>query len=340
MNLEFDLEAEPFELSPATCGRKCPCKHCRAQSDMELSVEGDVIKTVGTRSRAGQVVRPNGAGLAGNRSLRSLRFRNDPELTAVAQGRLRLGRVNDSPHPAPIRSAGRGVRKVQQALIELGYSLPLYGDDGRYSEETYRAVLAYKRKFNIRSETGYLDGIVGPKTITHLDARFPTGPLPACPYPASPVVAAAFTGKQNVPFGVPWITCDPLLEPGPDKMCDLRLPDHGDRSTENGGGISVPALGNFYCNNKPRVHLEFTASWEEMLPPDQRPPNQRNRAATAPLYDISFSPSGYREEKLIPGRAYTRDVITAAPRILAIHFITLPQRNRIFRVKYSIRESD
>jgi outer membrane protein OmpA-like peptidoglycan-associated protein len=33
MNIEFDLEAEPFELSPAnTCGPECACNHCRAQS--------------------------------------------------------------------------------------------------------------------------------------------------------------------------------------------------------------------------------------------------------------------------------------------------------------------
>src|SRR5262245_62032955 len=47
MNLEFDLEAEPFELSPSTCGPKCSCNHCREHSghtgeafeDPELSAE-------------------------------------------------------------------------------------------------------------------------------------------------------------------------------------------------------------------------------------------------------------------------------------------------------------
>ena len=63
-------------------------------------------------------------------TLRSLRFVDEPELHMVAEGRLRLGRVNDSPYPAPIRSQGRAVRKIQQALIDLGYSLPRYGDDG------------------------------------------------------------------------------------------------------------------------------------------------------------------------------------------------------------------
>jgi phosphatidylserine/phosphatidylglycerophosphate/cardiolipin synthase-like enzyme len=122
---------------------------------------------------------------------------------------LRLGRKTDSPYPAPIRSTGRAVRKVQQALILLGYSLPRYGVDGNYGDETYQGVLAYKRKFNIRTRRGYLDGIVGPKTIVHLDANFPSGPLPACPVPTPPIVATAFAGRRNVSFEIPGITCDP-----------------------------------------------------------------------------------------------------------------------------------
>jgi phosphatidylserine/phosphatidylglycerophosphate/cardiolipin synthase-like enzyme len=142
-------------------------------------------------------------------NLRSVLFKDTPELTAVAQGHLRLGRKTDSPYPAPIRSTGRVVRKVQQALILLGYSLPRYGVDGNYGDETYQAVLAYKRKFNIRTGTGYLDGIVGPKTIVHLDANFPPGPLPACPVPTPPIVATAFAGRRNISFDIPGITCDP-----------------------------------------------------------------------------------------------------------------------------------
>lgn len=272
-------------------------------------------------------------------ALRSLRFRDDPELKAVAEGRLRLGRVTDSPYPAPIRSQGLAVRKVQQALIDLGYSLPRYGDDGRYSNETYQAVLAYKRKFNIRTQSGYLDGIVGPKTIVHLDASFPPGPLPGCPVPAPPIVATAYAGHPNLAFGIPWITCDPL-RPTPGGLCDRTLPDEGQQAADGGGGISLPGLGLFYCNNKPHIRLEFIATWEETLPPEQRPAGQRNRAPNAPRYDVSFSPSGFREESFIPGRKFVRDVTTVVPRILSVHFITLLQRNRIFRVRYKIEESN
>ena len=105
----------------------------------------------------------------------------------MAQGRLRLGRPGDSPYPAPIRSQGQPVQKVQLALTQLGYPLPRSGADGRYGAETYSAVLAYKRRYNIRTYTGYLDGIVGPKTIAHLDAALPTRPLPplSAPGPAA-----------------------------------------------------------------------------------------------------------------------------------------------------------
>ncbi len=271
-------------------------------------------------------------------TLRSLRFADEPDLQAVAEGRLRLGRATDSPYPAPIRSYGRAVRKVQQALIDLSYPLPRYGDDGHYGQETYQAVLAYKRQFNIRTPRGYLDGIVGPKTITHLDSNFPPGPLPACPAPGGLVASAEGEYEDANPgFGMPWVTCDPLLEPTPGGLCDKLLPDQGVLSTEGGGGVVAPSLGGFYCINKPHIHLEFTASWEEMLPPDQRPPDQRNRAANAPRYDVQFR--GYKEENFIPGRSYVRDITVTSPGIGSVHFVTLLQKNRIFRVRCSISES-
>jgi hypothetical protein len=269
-------------------------------------------------------------------TLRSLRFSDEPDLSAVAEGRLRLGRVNDSPYPAPIRSQGRAVRKVQQALIDLGYALPLYGDDGNYGQETYDAVLAYKQQFNILTTSGYLDGIVGPKTISHLDSRFPPGPLPACGVQTPPIVAAA--GEHEGDDGgaqVPWVTCNPLGEPPPGGLCDKNLPDSGVLSSEGGGVVAAPGTGTFYCIQQEHVHLEFTAWWDEMLPPDQRPPDQRNRAANTPRYDVAFK--GFKDENFIPGQNYVRD-ITVTKGIGNVHFVTLLQKNRIFRVRFSISE--
>ena len=270
--------------------------------------------------------------------LRSLRFADEPQLYVVADGRLRLGRPTDSPYPTPIRSDGRAVRKVQQALIDLGYPLPLGGDDGFFGQETYQAVLAYKTQFNIRTPSGYLDGIVGRMTIRHLDASFPAGPLPACPV-SSPSIAVAEGEYEdsNPAFGIPWVTCDPLLVPTPGGTCDKLLPDQNVLSADGGGGLVAPGLSIFYCINRPHIHLEFSASWEEMLPPGQRPPGQRNRAANTPRYDVSFD--AFREENLVPGRNYVRDITVTAPTFANVHFVTLLQRNRIFHVRYSIRES-
>jgi len=232
------------------------------------------------------------------------------------------------------------VRKVQQALIDLGYALPLSGDDGNYGQETYDAVLAYKRQFNILTTSGYLDGIVGPKTIAHLDSRFPQGPLPSCDLPTPPIVAASAEYEgDNGGAQLPWVTCDPLIEPGPDSTCSKKLdkPDSGETSAEGGGVAVAPTPAGFYCINQPHIHLEFTARWDEMLPPDQRPPGQRNRAANAPRYDVSFK--AFREENFIPGNKYVRDITVVPNTIGNVHFITSLQRNRIFRVTFSISES-
>ncbi|HVI08343.1 MAG TPA: peptidoglycan-binding domain-containing protein [Candidatus Binatia bacterium] len=271
-------------------------------------------------------------------SLRSLRFASDPDLQAVAAGHLRLGRIGDSPYPAPVLTAGRGVRKVQQALLDLGYALPRYGDDSRYGQETYQAVLAYKRQYNIRTASGYLDGIVGAKTIAHLDSRFPAGPLPACPAHGGPVISAESEFETEIPsFGVPWVTCNPSLTPGAGSLCDKSLPDSGNLPSEGGGGVVAPGLGQFYCINLPHLLLSFTATWEEMFPADQRPSNQRNRSATAPRFDVQLG--GYKEEGLIPGKSYVRNISVTAPKIGNVHFLTSLQKNRIFRVVYSISES-
>jgi hypothetical protein len=108
---------------------------------------------------------------ASSAELRSTLFSGDPELAMVAAGRLRLGRPGDPQYPAPIRSRGRAVAKVQDALDSLGYPLPRFGVDGLFGNETYRAVYTYKHEHDIRTSSGYLDGIVGPKTIVHLDGQ-------------------------------------------------------------------------------------------------------------------------------------------------------------------------
>jgi hypothetical protein len=64
-------------------------------------------------------------------------------------------------------STGLSVRILQQALLDIGYSLPKYGVDGVFGEETETAVKAFQ-KANSLSD----DGIVGPKTMQALDISF------------------------------------------------------------------------------------------------------------------------------------------------------------------------
>ena len=58
---------------------------------------------------------------------------------------------------------GGAVRELQEQLIELGYSLPRFGADGHFGDETEAAVKAFQRDQKIK-----VDGIVGPETKAKL----------------------------------------------------------------------------------------------------------------------------------------------------------------------------
>ncbi len=72
-------------------------------------------------------------------------------------------------------STGRGVQAIQQALYDLGFSLPASGADGRFGSETKKAVEAFQRANPPLND----DGEVGHLTMTELDARFAAPVLPA-----------------------------------------------------------------------------------------------------------------------------------------------------------------
>ncbi len=85
------------------------------------------------------------------------RFAGDPVLEACFAGEHRM--------MAP--ESGPAVAKVQQALIDLGFALPLRGADGSFGDETGAAVIAYKTDREIFPN----DPVVGQKTMTSLDAE-------------------------------------------------------------------------------------------------------------------------------------------------------------------------
>ena len=85
------------------------------------------------------------------------RFAGDPVLEACLAGEHRM--------LAPER--GPAVAKIQQALIDLGFALPLHGADGTFSDETGSAVTAYKTDRQIFPN----DPVVGRLTMSSLDVE-------------------------------------------------------------------------------------------------------------------------------------------------------------------------
>ncbi len=60
---------------------------------------------------------------------------------------------------------GAAVTKLQKKLIDAGFTLPKYGADGHYGDETVAAVKAFQRAVGIT-----VDGIVGPITLSKLNS--------------------------------------------------------------------------------------------------------------------------------------------------------------------------
>lgn len=80
--------------------------------------------------------------------------------------------TSEAANPKPVThatlrmgSAGTEVRKMQQALLDLGYKLPRYGADGDFGAETDAAVREFQRDHHLED-----DGICGPLTWAILDA--------------------------------------------------------------------------------------------------------------------------------------------------------------------------
>ena len=74
-------------------------------------------------------------------------------------------------------SSAGSVLLIQQALIDLGYQLPKSGPDGKYGEETTKAVAQFKADREIIPS----DGVVGRLTMAALDEEFENEPQPLPP---------------------------------------------------------------------------------------------------------------------------------------------------------------
>ncbi|HSN40657.1 MAG TPA: DUF4157 domain-containing protein [Burkholderiales bacterium] len=116
--------------------------------------------------------------------LRSPRFAGDPVLEACF----------DNERYVRYGSRGPAVEKIQQALIDAGFPLPVFGVDGIFESETQTAVRNYQRAHGLK-----VDGIVGPITMGALDAQFAGGPPAPGPVPAPPGPTPAPPGPAPAP---------------------------------------------------------------------------------------------------------------------------------------------
>ncbi|MDN3670812.1 DUF4157 domain-containing protein [Echinicola jeungdonensis] len=90
------------------------------------------------------------------------------DLTAARfAGNIKLEAAFDNEHYIKNGSRGESVRKIQAALMEIGYDLPEFGADGIFGSETKSAVTAFQNEFSLA-----VDGIVGPETMGTLDNIF------------------------------------------------------------------------------------------------------------------------------------------------------------------------
>ncbi|WP_292390302.1 peptidoglycan-binding protein [Methanosarcina sp. UBA5] len=92
--------------------------------------------------------------------LRSPRFAGDEVLEAC----------NDKERILQRGDSGSAVKKVQQALIILGFPVPGVGANGIFGDETELAVRSYQESRGLK-----VDGVVGSETIGSLDNEFFTG---------------------------------------------------------------------------------------------------------------------------------------------------------------------
>ncbi len=86
-------------------------------------------------------------------------------------GNLRLESAYDNERYVQIGARGDHVIRLQQAMVDAGYSLIKYGVDGIFGRETHGAVKSYQQdRFLL------IDGIVGPETMGDLDQYYSKGP--------------------------------------------------------------------------------------------------------------------------------------------------------------------
>lgn len=115
---------------------------------------------------------------------KSLILAGSPRLEQAAAG-------GPAVKPAPPPDNPDAVRRIQKALVALGFPLPLsfpngpnQDPDGKYGQETFTAVIAFQRKA-FPTDPSQWDGRVGKNTLAKMDAMLPAGAAPPVVPPAT-----------------------------------------------------------------------------------------------------------------------------------------------------------
>jgi hypothetical protein len=123
-------------------------------------------------------------------------------------GELRLEAAFDNERVLAVGSCGDHVRIIQEALMDLGVALPIFGADCQFGSETRKAVVSFQTQNN-----AVIDGVVGFETMGLLDTLAPSGRPPAIECPPCP---------SKKPDPEPEPDPDPDSDPDPDPHpCDL-----------------------------------------------------------------------------------------------------------------------
>jgi lysozyme len=111
-------------------------------------------------------------------------FQNDPVLKACLAGThiIKMGETSTI-----------SVKLIQQALINLGYALPVFGADGSYGNETISAVKKFQEDYAIPPRP---DGIIGKNTMAALDQAAALLSVPVLHQPELSV----FTNDKAIAF--------------------------------------------------------------------------------------------------------------------------------------------
>ncbi len=208
-----------------------------------------------------------------------------------------------------VGTSGKAVEKVQQALVDLGFRLPKFGVDGEFGAETKAALQSFQADSGISGAE--LDGIIGPDTMTALDARgvqFP-GAGSVLGAPDAPLPFAAPTA---VTVGLPAHIRAPST---PGMMAEDRIPPRVDTDVEvERRPLGPPMLpvtlsvagagganGDVTIDGTPSLEIFGSTSSTSAAPPRRRrataatcissPPRAASSSAAAPGSRCRRSPS-------------------------------------------------